>query len=79
MTGAGQNAANQTGTLGAQNIQNASNFATSGANAMASGTIGSANAIQGGVNNTLNNYLMYDALRRGNTQMNSTSDKPRFL
>lgn len=47
----GQNAATQTGQMGQTAAANAGNYVTQGANASAAGTIGSANAINGGLNN----------------------------
>jgi hypothetical protein len=58
IAGLGQTATNNTGTFGANAANNASNYATSGAAAQAAGTIGSANALTGGINNAVGwNYL----------------------
>lgn len=76
MTNLGQSAATNTGHIATAGLQNANNFATSGANATASGTIGAANAISGGVNNGLNNYLMYSLLQRNNGQQSGNGTKP---
>lgn len=59
LTNTGEGAAAQTGNFGVQSTQNANNFATSGANATAAGTIGSANAIAGGVGNVGNTAMQY--------------------
>ena len=72
MVGAGQSSAAQTGTFGQNATQNAGNFLTSGANAAAAGTVGSANAISGGLNNagsSLTNNLLLNRL------MNSQENK----
>lgn len=58
LAGLGQTANQITGTLGAQNTQNANQFATSGAAATAAGRVGTANAISGGLGNAAGwNYL----------------------
>jgi hypothetical protein len=65
LVGSGQNAANQTGTLGAQNTLSANQFGVGGANALAAGQVGSANAIGGGltgVGNAGQNFLLFNAL-----------------
>lgn len=64
MTGAGQNAATQTGTFGQQSAQNAGQFATSGANAEASGIVGGANAMTAGINNAAGMYQGYQTVNR---------------
>lgn len=53
LAGSGQNAAAATAGLGATATARASDYATSGAAATAAGTIGSANAITGGLNSAL--------------------------
>ena len=54
----GQTANQTTAQAGTQNTLNANNFATSGAAAQAAGTVGSANAINNGLNNAAGwNYL----------------------
>jgi len=61
ITGLGQNSAAGAGMQGIYATNNANNYATSGANAAAAGTIGSSNAIASGLNNssnTLANYMM---------------------
>lgn len=61
ITGLGQNSAAGVGMQGIYATKAANDFATSGANAAAAGTIGSSNAIAGGLNNsanTLGNYMM---------------------
>lgn len=57
IVGSGQNAASGLGALGAQTAGNIANTLTSGANASAAGTIGSANAISGGLTSLGNNAL----------------------
>lgn len=64
LTGTGQNAAAQTGTLGTTATQNAGNFLTSGANASAAGTVGSANALTGAINSGSDAYMKYALLNR---------------
>jgi hypothetical protein len=55
----GQNAAATNGSLGAAAVGNIGNTLTSGANAQAAGTIGSANAISSGLNGIGSNALTY--------------------
>jgi hypothetical protein len=57
IVGSGQNAASGLGALGAQTTGNIANTLTSGANASAAGTIGSANAISNGLNGIASNAL----------------------
>jgi hypothetical protein len=57
IVGSGQNAASGLGALGAQTAGNIANTLTSGANASAAGTIGSANAISNGLNGIGSNAL----------------------
>lgn len=64
LTQAGQNAAAQTGTFGTQAAQNAGQFATSGANAQASGTIGATNALTSSLNNAAGLYNSYNLINR---------------
>jgi hypothetical protein len=64
LTNMGQNAANQTGSFGQQSAQNAGQFATSGANAQASGTIGATNAFTGAANNAAGLYNAYNLINR---------------
>lgn len=59
IVGSGQNAASGLGALGAQTAANIGNTITSGANASAAGTIGSANAISSGLSGLGNNALIY--------------------
>lgn len=54
----GQNSAAQTGQAGLAAANNAGNYLTQAANASASGTVGTANALSNGVNN----YMLYNAL-----------------
>lgn len=61
----GENAAAQTGALGTQNVANANATTVGAGNAQAAGTVGSANAIAGGLGtlgNLPTNYLLYNAL-----------------
>ena len=64
ITNLGENAAAQSGSLGNQAVGNATNAITSGANASAAGTIGSNNAIVGGLNNAANLYQTYALMNR---------------
>lgn len=67
--GLGQNSAAQTGTLGAQNTANMTNYLAGIGQATASGIIGSANALAGGLQSGANNltqlYLMNNLLGGG--------------
>ena len=65
LVGAGQSSAAQTGAFGQQATQNAGNFLTSGANAIAAGTVGAANAAAGSLNglgNSANNFALLNRL-----------------
>lgn len=64
LTRVGQSAAGATAQLGTQSAQNAGQFSTSGANAQASGTIGSANALTGAFNNAAGLYQAYNLVNR---------------
>jgi hypothetical protein len=55
----GQNAAATNGSLGAAAVGNIGNTLTSGANAQAAGTVGSANALASGLNGVGNSALTY--------------------
>lgn len=59
LVGSGQNAAGGLGALGAQTSANIGNTITSGANAQAAGTIGSANALSGALGSLGNNAMLY--------------------
>jgi hypothetical protein len=59
LVGSGQNAAGGLGALGAQTSANIGNTITSGANASAAGTIGSANALTGALGSVGNNAMLY--------------------
>jgi len=63
IVGSGQNAAATNGSLGAQAVGNIGNTLTSGANAQAAGTIGSANALASGLNGIGNSALTYGLLK----------------
>jgi hypothetical protein len=68
LTGTGESAAAQTGSLGNQAIANANALQVGAANASAAGTVGSANAISSGLSslgNTGVNYLLYNQLLNG--------------
>lgn len=72
IVGTGQNAAAQTGSLGAQATQGIANTLTSGAAASAAGTVGAANAITGGISSAVNggtNALLLNSLlnKQGST------------
>lgn len=60
-SGAGQNAANMTGTAGASAAAGAGNYLTQAANADASGIVGGANAINSGIGN-FQNYNMLNSI-----------------
>lgn len=62
IVGNGQNAAATNGSLGAAAAGNIGNTLTSGANATAAGTVGSANAISGGLSSVGSNALTYGLL-----------------
>jgi hypothetical protein len=64
LTKVGANAAGNTGQLGVQAAQNAGNNLTSGGAAQAAGTVGSTNAIVGGINNAANLYQTYSMLNK---------------
>jgi hypothetical protein len=66
LVGSGQNAAGGLGALGAQTSGNIANTLTSGANASAAGTIGSANALTSALGTMGNNAMIY-----GMTQNNA--------
>lgn len=63
MVGNGQNAAGGLGALGAQTTANIGNTITSGANALAAGTIGSANALSGALGSMGNNAMLYGMMK----------------
>jgi hypothetical protein len=56
----GENAAAQTGTIGSNYVNAATQAQMSGANASAAGTIGSANAWANGLTNAGNGYAQYE-------------------
>ena len=60
----GANAANQTAQSGTQTAQNAGQYSTSAGAANAAGTVGAANALTGGVNSAVNNYMNYNLLNK---------------
>ena len=66
LVGLGQNAAAGVGNAGLQTANSAGNFLTSGANAQAAGTIGAANAINGGIGSAMNGGLLYSLMNQGN-------------
>jgi len=59
----GENAAAQTGAIGANATRSAADLITGGANAEAAGAIGATNAITGGVNTGLNYYQQQQLLK----------------
>jgi hypothetical protein len=71
MTGQGQGAATGGGYLGNAATQNAGNFATSGAQSLASGIVGGTNALTGGATNAANQYQQFNIL---NSLRNQQSD-----
>ena len=62
----GQASAGQQAALGQNFANNQTNLLTQGANAQAAGTIGAANAIQGGINTGLGIYQYQQGLNNGN-------------
>lgn len=66
LVGLGQNAAAGVGNAGLQTANTAGNFLTSGANAQAAGTIGSANAINSGLNSLAGAGSLYSLMSQGN-------------
>jgi len=62
LLGIGENAAAGVGNTGAQVTSNIANTLTSGANAQAAGIVGSANAINGGINNAAGYYALSNML-----------------
>jgi hypothetical protein len=66
LVGLGQNAAAGVGNAGLQTANSAGNFLTSGANAQAAGTIGSANAINSGIGSLSGAGSLYSLLSQGN-------------
>lgn len=67
LVGLGQNAAAGVGNAGLQTANTAGNYLTSGANAQAAGTIGSANAINSGIGSVAQGGLLYSLLNQGNS------------
>lgn len=65
LLGIGENAAAGVGNTGAQVTSNIANTLTSGAAAEAAGTVGSANAISGGINNAAGYYALSGMLGGG--------------
>lgn len=82
LVGAGQSSAAQTGAFGQQATQNAGNFLTSGANAAAAGTVGSANALSSGLGNagsTVNQSLLLNRLLSNNSNSTSGGSNQNFV
>jgi hypothetical protein len=75
IVGSGQNAAGGLGALGAQTTANIGNTITSGANAQAAGTIGSANALSGALGSIGNNAMLY-GLTQNNAGGAATASNP---
>lgn len=67
LIGLGQNAAAGVGNAGLQTASTMGNFMTSGANARAAGTVGSANAWNSGLSGLGGNALLYSLLKPGQT------------
>lgn len=65
VAGSGQNAAANLGALGTQVGASVGNNIVNAGNASAAGTVGTANAISGGINNLSQNYLLASALNSG--------------
>lgn len=76
IVGNGQNAAATNGSLGAAAVGNIGNTLTSGANAQAAGTVGSANAISGALNGIGNNALIYGLTQNNAGGANSAAMSP---
>jgi len=74
LLGIGENAAAGVGNTGAQVTSNIANTLTSGANAQAAGTVGSANAWSGGLNNAAGYYALSGMLGGGSFTGNGISD-----
>jgi hypothetical protein len=66
LVGLGQNAAAGVGNAGIQTASNIGGTLTSGANALAAGRIGSANAFSGGLSNLGASGMLYSMLGNGN-------------
>jgi hypothetical protein len=64
LVGVGENAAAGVGNAGLQTASNVGNLLTSGANARAAGTIGSANAIAGGLGAAAQGGLLYGLMNQ---------------
>lgn len=65
LVGVGENAAAGVGNAGLQTASNVGNLMTSGANAQAAGTIGTANAINSGIGSVSQGGLLYSLLNNG--------------
>jgi hypothetical protein len=78
VVGNGQNAAATNGSLGATAVGNIGNTLTSGANAQAAGTVGSANALSGALNGIGSSALTYGLLNNnaGGSVPNSAAMTP---
>lgn len=66
LVGLGQNSAAGVGNAGLQTANQAGNYLTQGANAQASGTIGTANAINSGLGSLSGSGLLYSMMNQGN-------------
>lgn len=66
LVGLGQNSAAGVGNAGLQTANQAGNYLTQGANAQAAGTIGTANAINGGLGSLSGSGLLYSMMNQGN-------------
>ena len=65
LVGLGQSSAAGVGNAGLQTAQQAGNYLTQGANASAAGTVGSANAISGGLSSLGGQGLLYSLMNNG--------------
>lgn len=81
LVSSGQNAAATNGSLGAATASNVGNTLTSGANASAAGTVGSANALSNGLSSIGSNALTYGLLTNnaGTTAASSGAYSPNAL
>jgi hypothetical protein len=75
ITGTGENAGATTGQQGITAVGNSNTALIGGANASAAGTVGSANALSGGlssIGSAPTNYLLYNQLLGSNSGLNSS-------
>jgi hypothetical protein len=75
MSGSGENAAGMTANLGANAAALGGQFGLQGANAQAAGIIGQNNAIQGGIQGLMQQWLQANALQQGGN-INALANQP---